>query len=214
MIMDGLQIGFGEINIRVDTPVKEGATKDDVLALLRILDLTDFVQLRYAAAILIMYQTGLRLATVTALEEHHIDLDAKLLRLDGSILKNRKMLILPFDNRLARIFDALMKRNAIIRSEKCTKNRLIFITQQGTKIATSQSSNNISKRLNMYKRQYGLANINAHALRRGFAKDIYEKSGGDIALVSKALGHSDFGVTTRYLHLDEQEVADKLRAFR
>lgn len=202
------------ITIRVDTPVKEGATEEEVFALLRILDLSDFVQLRDAAAVLLMYETGLRLATVTNLQEQHVDLDGRVLRLDGSIMKNRKSLILPFSERLARILHALIEQNRIIRKEKGSRNYLIFITQQGTKIATSQSSNNISKRLNLYKRRYGLEHINPHALRRGFAKDIYNKSHGDIALVSKALGHSDFGVTTRYLHLDEEEVADKLRKLR
>lgn len=202
------------ISIHVNEPIKEGATEDEVFSLLRILDLSNYVQLRDAAAVLLMFETGIRLNTLSNLTEHHVDLDARLLRLDGSIMKNRRILLLPFTERLARILRALIEQNGLIRKERGRLNFNLFITQQGDKIASSDTSNNISKRLNMYKRRYGLENINPHALRRGFAKDIYTKSEGDIALVSKALGHQDLGVTTRYLHLSEEEVATELRKFR
>lgn len=200
-----------QIKIKVDVPVKEGATEAEVYALLRQLDLTDFVQLRDAVALLMIFQTGIRLATISALESRHVDIDAKMLRLDGALLKNREVLILPFDDTLARILKALMDQNAIIRAKHNKRNDFVFITIFGNRIASSDTSNNIAKRLNLYKRQYGLENINAHALRRGFAKSIYKKSGGDMALVSNALGHSDYAITTRYLHLGVEEVASDLR---
>lgn len=203
------------ISIRVDEPIKEGATDDDIFNILRQLDLTDFIELRDAAAILTMYQTGIRLATLSALEERHIDLENSLLRLDGAILKNRKVILLPFDGRLQKIFEVLIEQNRIIRQEKSVENSFVFITHQGKGIVNEDSpkSNAIAKRLNYYKRKYGIENINPHGLRRGFAKSVYKRSNGDIALVSKALGHSDFSVTTRYLHLDPEEVADKLRKY-
>ncbi|MEY2363825.1 tyrosine-type recombinase/integrase [Lysinibacillus capsici] len=204
------------INIRVNEPIKLGATEDDVFNVLRQLDLSNFIELRDAAAILTMYQTGIRLATLSALEEHHVDLENRLLRIDGALLKNRKVILLPFDKRLQKIFEVLFNQNSIIREEKGIENNFVFLTHQGKGIVNDESpkSNAIAKRLNYYKRKYGIENINPHALRRGFAKDIYKRSNGDLALVSKALGHSDFAVTARYLHLDPEEVADKLREFR
>ncbi|WP_312128264.1 tyrosine-type recombinase/integrase [Lysinibacillus capsici] len=204
------------INIRVNEPIKLGATEDDVFNVLRQLDLSNFIELRDAAAILTMYQTGIRLATLSALEERHVDLENRLLRIDGALLKNRKVILLPFDMRLQKIFEVLFNQNLIIREEKGIENNFVFLTHQGKGIVNDESpkSNAIAKRLNYYKRKYGIENINPHALRRGFAKDIYKRSNGDLALVSKALGHSDFAVTARYLHLDPEEVADKLREFR
>lgn len=202
------------INIRVDTPVKEGATEAEVYALLRMLDLSDYIQLRDAASILLIFETGLRLNTLTELKESHIDLENRVLRLDGSIMKNRRVIILPFSATLERLLRALLDQNRIIRKEKDKSNEYVFMTIRGDMIASSHSSNNIAKRLNMYKRRYGFKNINPHALRRGFAKDIYVKSKGDLALVSKALGHQDFGVTARYLSLEPEEVAEELRKFR
>lgn len=204
------------IHIRIDEPIKEGATEDDVFNILRNLDLSNFLELRDAASILTMYQTGIRLATLSALEERHVDLKNRVLRIDGALLKNRKVILLPFDGRLQKIFEVLFEQNRMIREEKGTENSFVFITQLGKGIVNDASpkSNALAKRLNYYKRKFGIENINPHALRRGFAKDIYIRSNGDLALVSKALGHSDFGVTSRYLHLDPDEVADKLRVFR
>lgn len=203
-----------QITIKVDTPVKEGTAEEDIYALLRLLDLSDYVQLRDATAVLLMYQTGLRLGSVSVLEERHIDLETRTIRLEGALLKNRESIVLPFDERLGKLLKTLISHNQIVRKIHNEHNSFVFMTRQGTKIATSFTSNNIGKRLNLYKRKYGLKNMSPHALRRGFAKDIYNRSGGDLALVSKALGHSDFGVTARYLHLSPEEVADKLRKYR
>jgi len=70
----------------------------------------------------------------------------------------------------------------------------------------------IRKRFAKYSVMYGLPNINPHALRRGFAKRLLNK-GAHIAFISKALGHSDIAVTTRYLHIDKEEVANNLRKY-
>ncbi|MCH7322288.1 hypothetical protein LZ480_10335 [Solibacillus sp. MA9] len=48
------------INIHIDEPIKVGATEDDVFNLLRNLDLSNFIELHDAAAILTMFQTGIR----------------------------------------------------------------------------------------------------------------------------------------------------------
>lgn len=92
------------------------------------------------------------------------------------------------------------------------KISLIFITKYGDIISTSPTHNNIQKLLNKYAKMYGLKNINSHALRRGFAKSLLDK-GANVAVISKALGHSDISVTTKYLHLDVDEVANNLRTF-
>jgi len=128
-------------------------------------------------------------------------------------LKNHKFLKLPIDEELAEILKMLIKLNNGIRSHFGTDNRNVFITQNGLQMNTSKSSNcAISKQLNKYAKRYGLENINAHAIRRGYAKSLLDK-GASIALISKALGHSDLAVTTQYLDLDVEEVASDLREY-
>nr|WP_254771430.1 site-specific integrase [Psychrobacillus sp. OK028] len=74
----------------------------------------------------------------------------------------------------------------------------------------SKTSNKaISKQLNKYSKRFGLENINPHAIRRGYAKRLLDV-GASIAIISKALVHSDLAVTTQYLNLDVEEVAKDL----
>lgn len=200
------------VKIKVDTPVKEGATDREINILLSVLDLTRFLDLRDATAILLMYQTGIRVGTLAQLEHKHVDLEAKVLSVDGGIIKNHESIYLPFDDALARLLDVLMKQNEIIRREYKAKNDYLFITKSGGSVVTSPTNNIITKRMAKHAKEYGLKNINPHAIRRGFAKNLLKK-GANVALISKALGHSDISVTTRYLHLDKNEVAESLRNF-
>lgn len=200
------------INIKVDQKIKEGATEHDVNILLSLLDLSNFIQLRDATAVLVMFKTGIRINTLTQLEERHVDLNNNVLNLEGSIMKNHQQIKLPFDDVLKKLLEVLLKQNAVIRREYGKQNGLVFITKYGDVIATSPTHNNIQKRLNKYSRMYGLKNINPHALRRGFAKSLLDK-GANVAVISKALGHSDISVTTKYLHLDVDEVANNLRSY-
>nr|WP_245827674.1 site-specific integrase [Paenisporosarcina indica] len=152
---------------------------------------------RDTVAILTMYKTGIRIQTLGELKERHIDYENPSINLDGSILKNHKFLKLQ-----------------IVRSYYNTENTNIIITQNGLPINNSKTSNNaISKQLNKYSKRFGLENINAHAIRRGYAKKLLD-AGASIAIISKALGYSDLGVTTQYLDLDVKEVATSLRDYQ
>lgn len=200
------------INIKVDQKVKEGATEHDVNVLLSLLDLGNFIQLRDAVAVLVMFKTGIRINTLSQLQERHIDFNNNILNLEGSIMKNHQQIKLPFDDLLKKLLEILIMQNAVIRREYGKNNSLLFITKYGDAISTSPTNNNIQKRLNKYSKMYGLKNINPHALRRGFAKSLLDK-GANVAVISKALGHSDISVTTKYLYLDVDEVANNLRSY-
>lgn len=119
---------------------------------------------------------------------------------------------MPLDDLLEKLLRVLIKQNAVIRKGYGKKNSLLFITKYGDVISTSPTHNNIKKRLNKYAKAYGLKNINPHALRRGFAKSLLDK-GANVAVISKALGHSDISITTKYLHLDVDEVVSSLRSY-
>ncbi|MGD7007702.1 tyrosine-type recombinase/integrase [Metabacillus sp. 84] len=200
------------INIKVDKQVKKGAKKDDVMVLLSLLDLNTFIGLRDAVAVLTLYRTGIRINTLGQLQEKHIDFDNKVLCMEGTILKNHKILKLPLDDELLHLLKVLINQNNKIRAYYGQKNSYLFIGYKGTSLNTKSTNNAISKQLNKYAKKYGLKNINPHALRRGYAKTLLEK-GANLALISKALGHSNLAVTTQYLDLDVEEVANNLRGF-
>lgn len=50
------------------------------------------MQLRDATVILLMYQTGIRVGMLALLEDKHVDLNGKLLKIDGGIIKNHEQI--------------------------------------------------------------------------------------------------------------------------
>ncbi|MGB2993570.1 MAG: site-specific integrase [Paenisporosarcina sp.] len=204
---------WSNIHIKIDKEVKKGAKASDIETLLSLIDKNTFIGFRDTVAILTMNKTGIRIRTLGELRERHIDFQNLCLNLDGSILKNHKFLKLPIDQELADLYKVLIKQNDKIRDYYNTDNTNIFITQNGLQINDSKSSSNaITKQLCKYAKRYKLENINAHAIRRGYAKSLLDK-GASVALISKALGHSDLAVTTQYLDLDIEEVSANLREF-
>lgn len=204
---------WSNIHIKIDKEVKKGAKESDIDKLLELIDQTTFIGFRDAAAVKLMYKTGIRIRTLGELRKRHIDFESLCLNLDGSTLKNHKFLKLPLDDELAEMLKMLLKLNNGIRSYYGTDNHNVFITQNGLPMNMSKSSNcAISKQLNKYAKRFNLENINAHAIRRAYAKNLHDK-GASIALISKALGHSDLAVTTQYLDLDVEEVAKDLREY-
>lgn len=204
---------WSNIQIKIDKEVKKGAKESDIDKLLQLIDQTTFIGFRDACAIKVMYKTGIRIRTLGELRERHIDFENFYFNLDGSTLKNHKFLKLPIDEELVEMLKMLIKLNDGIRAHYGTDNKNVFITQNGLAMSTSKSSNcAISKQLNKYAKRFELENINAHAIRRAYAKNLHNK-GASIAIISKALGHSDLAVTTQYLDLDVEEVAKDLREY-
>lgn len=202
-----------KIQIKVDTEVKAAAKEGDILKLVHFIDKSTFIGFRDVTAILLMYRTGIRIHTLCELKERHIDFEHQCLNLDGSTLKNHKFLKLPLDDELTEMLQLLIKQNKKIRQHYKINNQSVFITQNGLSMSTSKSSNcAISKQLNKYSKRFGLENINPHAIRRGYAKNLLDK-GASVPLISKALGHSDLAVTTQYLDLNVEEVARSLKDY-
>lgn len=201
------------IHIKTDTEVKVSAKESDIYKLFHYIDQSNFIGFRDVTAIQLMFKTGIRISTVCHLRERHVDLENGYLNLDGSTLKNHNFLKLPIDEELAERLRMLIELNKKIRNHYNRHNSHIFITQLGLNMDVSKSSNcAISKQLSKYSKRFNLPNINAHAIRRAYAKSLLEK-GASVPLISKALGHSDLAVTTQYLDLNTDEVANSLKEF-
>ena len=203
---------WANITIKVDKKVKPCASERDVALLLSMLDLTNFIELRDACAILLMYRCGLRLGTIATMQEEHIDFQNQCLDLTGDVMKNHELLKLPVDEVTLSLLETLIQKNKTIRHKNKKRNSLVFINKFGNTIQPTYSNNAIRKRLSIYSKMTGLENIDPHALRRGFATNLL-KHGASVPLISKALGHSDIAVTTQYLYLDTEQVASELRRY-
>lgn len=201
------------IDIKLDREVKVGAADADIAALIRAIDKTTFVGFRDAVAIDVLYRTGIRINTLGLLREKHFNFRSLELVLGADIMKGREAMKLPISKSIAINVGMLIDANNRLRKHFGVDNDYIFISSLGTGINDSKSNSSVmSKRLTLYAKEFGLSNINAHAIRRAYAKNLLN-AGANIALISKALGHKDLSTTTQYLHLDIDETAKSLRDF-
>lgn len=114
--------------VTIDKEVKKGAKASDIETLLSLIDKNTFIGFRDTVAILTMSKTGIRIRKSGVLRERHIDFPNLCFNLDGSILKNHKLLKLPIDQELADLYKVLIKQNDKIRDYYNTDNTNIFIT--------------------------------------------------------------------------------------
>lgn len=201
---------FRNITIKVDEDIKEGATEEDIMELLSHLDMTNFFHLRDACAVLLMWQTGIRIHTLSQLTESHIDFEEGLMICTGNIMKNRRRLVLPLSEQVLELLSVLIEQNKIIREEFGFNSDWIFMTKTGRSFVSETSCNVLGNRLSDYSKQYGIKNINPHAIRRGFAKRLLD-NGTSVPVISKALGHSSIAVTTKYLNISEAELINEVK---
>ncbi|MBC2166222.1 tyrosine-type recombinase/integrase [Listeria booriae] len=200
------------VNVKVDKQIKRGTTDEQIAQVLSVIDMSTFVGLRDAVAVVMLYRTGLRVGSLVSVLESDIDSTANTITLQGAQLKNRKPLVLPLPPELVDMVEVLIEQNDIIRSHYGMSNNYLFINKDGTQISPTSRHNTIQRRIRGYSQKYGIPDINPHALRRGFAKALLNK-GADIVLISKALGHSDLSVTTQYLYFESREIVDSLRGY-
>lgn len=99
----------------------------------------------------------------------------------------------------------MIQCNDKIKTHYKESNINLFISSKGASLNTKSTNNAISKQLTKYAKRFGLENINAHAIRRAYAKNLHDKGA--------SVGHSDLAVTTQYLDLDVEEVAKDLREY-
>lgn len=201
-----------DIKIKVDKKVKKAADEKELEILLSLIDTSTWIGWRDVTVLLLLYRTGIRIHTLTSLKEENISFNEKALVLSGEIMKNGRVLKLPLDDELLMLLDRLIKQNHEVRKRYKEKNDYVFITKSGKPTVNNYSHNNaISKRINAYSKKYGLS-ISPHKIRRLFATNLVRKK-VPLAIISKALGHSSYEVTQRYIEMDVDEVADSLREY-
>jgi site-specific recombinase XerD len=91
---------------RVDTERTQSLTEDDVRALLKTCRGTDFTARRDTAIIRLMFDTGMRRGEVAGLTIDDVDLDSRVLRVEG---KGRRVRYQPFGRAVARDLDRYLR---------------------------------------------------------------------------------------------------------
>lgn len=173
---------------------------DQMDRLLKQPEQTDPIATRDRALLELMYSSGLRLAELTALDLHALDLEAGLVRVTG---KGRRTRVVPVGRQArAALRQWLAQRQALL--DPSQEQAALFISRRGSRLSTRS----VQQRLQRWARQQGLdGNVHPHMLRHAFASHLLESS-GDLRAVQELLGHADISTTQVYTHLDFQHLAE------
>lgn len=152
---------------------------------------------RDRAMIEVLYSSGLRLAELTGLNLHDLDLPQGLVTVTGKGKKTRQV---PLGSKAIAALQNWLKQRAqlAIRDESA-----VFVNQQGSRL----SARSVQARLKYWAQKQAMpGHVHPHMLRHSFASHILESS-GDLRAVQELLGHSDISTTQIYTHLDFQHLA-------
>tara|TARA_B100001287_G_scaffold37398_1_gene26785 strand:+ start:714 stop:1607 length:894 start_codon:yes stop_codon:yes gene_type:complete len=144
--------------------------------------------IRDKAIIELMYSSALRLSETTSLNMSSIDLESKLLIVEG---KGKKTRYLPVGDCALSAIKSWIK----VRKEISDKNEnALFLNKYGKRI----SNRSIQQRIIYWCKKKSLNYaINPHVLRHTCATHLLESS-GDIRAVQEFLGHQDISTTQIY----------------
>ena len=203
---------WSNIKIKVPYVPKDGTTEKELMNLLSKLNFNDFSEFRDACIYLTIWETGFRIGTIVGLTERMFDLEENMVHADATIMKNHRSISLPISSQLSHMLKELCRANKEVRKETGKDEPYIFLTFKGNGLRTKEGSIVFGKRTRVYRDRFGIKNITPHAVRRGFARRLLD-GGMNVAMISRALDHSDLKVTTRYLNISNEEVIESLRKF-
>ncbi|WP_353654956.1 tyrosine-type recombinase/integrase [Clostridium sp. CCUG 7971] len=170
-----------------------------VRKLLKQPDTSTYVGLRDLTIMVVMLDCGIRVGELVSLKVSDIDLKSKVINIRSEIAKSRTFRQVPLSSKSIK----LLKE---IRSIVCDSNtEYLFPSAYCNKLDTNQVIHNF--------RKYGQeAHINQrctpHVLRHTFAVS-FLKSGGDVFILQRILGHSTLEMTRRYVQLTSNDLIRK-----
>ena len=157
----------------------------------------DPLSYRDKAILELFYSSGLRLAELSSLDLHELDLGSNIVRVTG---KGNKVRELP----IGRQANAALKAWLVQRNNLPIKDpQAVFLSRLGSRISVRA----IQARVKHWAKVQGIdINVSPHMLRHSFASHLLESS-GDLRAVQELLGHANISTTQIYTHLDFQHLA-------
>ncbi len=183
----------GVVMPKLDKPLPQVLTEEQVLAMFRQLDGTDWVTLRDRAIIEVLYATGIRLSELLGLTGYDIQWDSAEMRVLG---KRQKERIVPLhDQAISALKRYLNARQ--VQFPWLTEADPIFVTIKG-KPLYPRAVRRLMQRLLETVSEKGQGS--PHLLRHSFATHLLDH-GMDLVSVKELLGHSSLSSTQIYTHV-------------
>lgn len=190
----------------------EPVTSDDRRRMLEAIDRSTVVGLRDYALILTLMTTGLRHVSIAHAINSDIipDIDGKLIlryRKKGSTAKLNEIALVPvavqaivrYREKAALYYDG-KKSSRTVKTYELNADDPLFPGLGNKNWLKKMSERHIARIVKdvMVASGIDMSNKSPHSLRHGFAETVLDKSGGDLSLVSRLMGHSNEQITKVY----------------
>lgn len=185
---------------RLPVFVADSRMMDVVNGLKADIESDDFVRLRDAVIVLLIYTSGLRLAEVVGANAQDVASDYSSIRVMG---KGRKERIQPL---LQGMGEILKKYFSQISSQNiCTGQKFpLILSQKGERI----SQRTVERIVNRVLKSSGVqGKTSPHVLRHTFATHLLNR-GADLREIQELLGHSSLKATQVYTHTDIERLKE------
>lgn len=179
---------------RLPTFVPDTRMEDVISELREDIASDDFVRLRDALIVLLIYTAGLRLSELVNANVEDLSPDYTSLRVMG---KGRKERIQPLIASLGEVLKKYFIQNS--SQNICTgQKKALILSNKGARISRRTVERIVEKKLKGVGIQ---GKTSPHVLRHTFATRVLNE-GGDLREIQELLGHSSLKATQVYTHLD------------
>lgn len=172
--------------------------------LLRVFDLSKYVEYRDYVITNLLMDTGMRITECLLIKIEDVDLNKRAIFLPAQNTKGKKDRVVYFSNEMNLLLKRWLKYKDIY-----TNSEYLFTTQQGNYFKNAVYEKNFRN----YCNRIELKNVSPHTLRNNFAKR-FLMNGGNIFTLSQILGHSSVEVTEKtYLDLTDEDIRQGYQNF-
>lgn len=177
---------------RLPVFVAESRMEDVVNSLKEDIESGDFIRLRDAVIVLLIYTSGLRLAEVVGANAQDVASDFSSIRVMGKGRKERvQPLLQGMGEILKKYFSQISSQNICI-----TQNFPLILSQKGRRI----SQRTVERIVNRVLKSSGVqGKTSPHVLRHTFATHLLNKD-ADMRDIQELMGHSSLRTTQCYTH--------------
>ena len=186
--------------IKVDRSGVETYTDDELFALLKKPNIKkcNFTEYQCWVMTNFLFSTAVRQRSLMHIRIKDIDFDNNVVHV--TVTKNRKNLIVPFNDTLANILKEFLK----YRQYQSTDD-FLFCNAYGQQLIKSTCYHMLYE----YNKRRGVETTGIHRYRHTFAKQ-WILNGGNVVSLSKILGHSSLQITQNYINLLVSDVSKEV----
>ena len=152
----------------------------------------DVAGLRDLAILELFYSSGLRLAELTGLQLHDLDLLSDQVKVRGKGSKER---LVPVGGRASRVMRHWLEQREALARRPGADRTAVFLSQRGRRLTPRSVQRIVHRALDVV----GGENLRTHSLRHTFATHMMD-AGADLRALQEMLGHASLSTTQIYTH--------------